>query len=133
MDMHEYVKEQGIRVEILEDFDYQRDEDGWEHRAFNLRLHRGQRSLTTKWRQGLGIHTSPDETPAEILNSLVWDAASYADAEDFEDFASSLGYDCDSRKAEKVYRECGKLHKRLVRFLGGDEEFQRVAYDIERL
>lgn len=43
--------------------------------------------------------------PADVMHSLVMDSL-VLDAGDFEEWASELGYDTDSRSAEKTYRAC---------------------------
>jgi len=38
----------------------------------------------------------------------------------FEDWASDLGYDAESRKAYRTYRRCIKMVPRVRKFLGDD-------------
>jgi hypothetical protein len=91
------------------------DDDGWEHYAYELRLSYMDQAgdthtLDTPWRAGMG-HESGDVDLADVLYSLVSD--SYFAGYDFEDFASELGYDTDSRKAfaqwEAVQDECRRF------------------------
>ncbi len=63
--------------------------------------------------------TIPD-TPilADVMCSLVWDAQSVADGQTFEDFADELGYDTDSREAERIYNGCRDEYFALIRLCG---------------
>lgn len=138
MNIEQYVKHNRITVEVVKDRGAQVDDSGWEHHHYKLMLVWNDGALSRKtpvfdWRQGYAIETVPQDTPAEVLDALVLDAACYLDAQDFEDFAESLGYDPDSRTAERVYMACGEVAKWLERFLGGRAELERVMYRIERL
>lgn len=87
--------------------------DGWNHHAFTVHFYAPNAAVVADgytvpecsidWRQGVAVKTDPD--PAEVLASA---ARNYADARGltFEDWAASLGYDTDSRKAEKIYDAC---------------------------
>jgi hypothetical protein len=46
----------------------------------------------------------------------------------FEQWAEDLGYNTDSRSAEKIYLECAKVRAQLIRLLGrkGFAEFQEL-------
>ena len=134
-DIRGYVESAGIAATVLEDHGILKDQDSWEHHSFTVRLdnprHGGH--MVTPWRQGLGITTHPGDTPAEIVDSLVSDAWSYLRSRSFEDWAGEFGYDTDSRKAEKIYQTLADLAPIVVAFLGGQDEFDHVATDIERL
>jgi hypothetical protein len=63
--------------------------------------------------------TIPDKpTLADVMSSLVMDAQSVADGQTFEDFADEMGYDTDSREAERVYNGCRDEYFGLVRLCG---------------
>jgi hypothetical protein len=53
----------------------------------------------------------------DVLYSLVMDS-SVLDESSFEDWASSLGYDTDSRNAETIYRACLEIALKLRAGLG---------------
>lgn len=55
----------------------------------------------------------------DVLYSLASDA-SVLDCSGFEDWASDLGYDTDSRKAEAIYRACLEIALKLRNTLGED-------------
>jgi hypothetical protein len=135
MDMREYAAQNGFRVEILEDLGLQtRDDDEWQHHAYRLRVHNAAGDhFDTPWRQGTGITTSPDEQAGDILDSLVSDAWDYQQADSFEEWADNFGYDTDSRTAEKLYNQCGATVEPVVRLLGGQEQFEYVATEVDRL
>lgn len=64
----------------------------------------------------------------DIFSCLISDAQSVQGAT-FEDWASDLGYDVDSRKAEKTYRSCQDEATNLQKFLG--RELFNAALDCE--
>lgn len=71
--------------------------------------------LTTYFSKGTG-HLEEPPTAAEVLDALIMD--SDAAETNFEDWADSIGFDPDSRKAEKIYETCRKQAKELMNFLG---------------
>jgi hypothetical protein len=56
-----------------------------------------------------------------VLEALLSDA-SVAGYDQFEEWAADLGYDPDSRKAEKVYQACVEQTAQLRQLLGDDFE-----------
>ncbi len=63
--------------------------------------------------------TIPDKPIlADVVCSLVLDAQCVADGQTFEDFADYMGYDTDSRKAERVYNGCRDEYFGLIRLCG---------------
>ena len=74
--------------------------------------------------------TIPDEpTLADVMSSLVWDAQSVADGQTFEDFADEMGYDTDSREAERVYNGCRDEYFGLIRLAGDLDELSQMFQD----
>ena len=110
-----------VRLEIVEFHGIQSDDEGWEHNSYSVRLTRGDESLNTPWRQGLGIKDSP--TASDVLSSLIMDAVGFANARNFEDWASEYGYDTDSRKAFATFELIDNLTDQL-RDLLGEEDFE---------
>jgi hypothetical protein len=110
------------------------DQDGWKHYAFNILFDSGDGQSSFDWRQGVGLverkhrmkldpRLRPDDPanmrpiqpkPAEVLGRV---CAEYLDARgtSFEDWANNLGYDSDSRKAERIYQECWDNEAKLFR------------------
>jgi hypothetical protein len=78
---------------------------------------------------GMGKRIDPPAF-AEVLASLAMDA-SVLDEATFEDWASSLGYEPDSRKAEAIYRACLEIALRLRSALGdnGLSDLREAAED----
>lgn len=70
------------------------------------------------WGSGLGKKLPPPSI-ADVLASLSLDA-SVLDEGGFENWAASLGYDTDSRKAEATYRACLEIALKLRGALGED-------------
>jgi hypothetical protein len=133
----EYVKAHGITVDVVKDNGRQIDETGWEHLAFNVRLGYAGRTLTVPWRQGMGITTHPVHMADSILDSLISDACAWQQAEDFEDFASEFGYETedpeDARRVRRIWQTIERLSPRVVALVGGQEEFDVLAYETDRL
>jgi hypothetical protein len=57
--------------------------------------------------------------PLDVIHSLVSDS-DVLDSGGFENWASDLGYDADSRKAEAIYRACLELALKMRASLGDD-------------
>lgn len=119
----------------VESLSYGRDEDGWEHNAYRVTLRYQGRQMTTPYKTGLGWTNAP--TAADVLESLLSDASSIENGNDFEDWASNYGFNPDSRKAEAIYKATVKQTNKLRRLLGddfdaavfpeGDEDSDQVA------
>lgn len=67
-----------------------------------------------------------------VLDCLASDAATVENARRFEEWAEELGYDPDSREAEKTFDVCVDAAKQLEDFLGRDA-YNTLLWDIERL
>lgn len=95
--------------------------DEWQQGANDWRvtLSYNGRSYTLDFWQGKGITDAPDA--AGVLECLLSDASG-AD-QSLEDWCGDLGYDTDSRKAERTWKACQRCALRLRRLLGSD--FQR--------
>jgi hypothetical protein len=77
-------------------------------------LKRGRKRLTIAYSQGPAIQEDP--AVQDVLGSLVMDST--CGEESFEDFCSSMGYDTDSRTAERLYRTVQTQTTKVQRFLG---------------
>ena len=66
----------------------------------------------------------------EVLDGLVIDAG--AGDLTFEEFCSELGYDTDSRRAEKTWRACRKVGRQTYKAFGS-ELFRVIQAEVERL
>lgn len=91
-----------------------------------------RRQMTTYFSMGLGLHGEPQA--ADVLDCLASDAAGVENAGDFEDWASEYGYDTDSRKAERIYKNCKRAANRLYKFLNSDSEiYNGLLFETEKL
>ena len=97
---------------------------------FKVTLRREGKQMTLYFSQGYGISGEPDA--ASVLNCLASDSSSVENSREFEEWASDLGYDPDSRKAEKIYNTCIKQAERLKKFLGNDL-YKILLWDTEGL
>lgn len=75
----------------------------------------GRGSENTFKRKAKAAAILPD--PVDVVWSLVMDS-SVLDESSFEDWANSLGYDTDSRKAESIYRACLEIALKLRNGIG---------------
>src|SRR5262249_20748491 len=115
-----------ITLEIVDGPEYSVEIDGdhaLNHNAYKVRLRYQGRSMTVPWKQGLGITDDPDVE--RVMESLLSDAATVENARSVEDWGEELGYDTDSRKAEKIFRAVESQTNRLSNLLG-DEYMARV-------
>ena len=120
------------------------DADGWskDARHWSVSLERTYwheqkeyptRSLKTEtfgtfFSQGSAHKAAP--TAEDVLDCLAIDADVLG--RDFEDWASDLGWDSDSRKAEKTFNICVEQSRKLQKFLGS-VEFRNLIENVERL
>jgi hypothetical protein len=94
--------------------------DQWQRDANGYRLiltYQGRQMSLDFW-QGWGISHDPDIEG--VIDCLLSDASG-AD-QSFENWCRDLGYDTDSRKAEKIYKQVVKQTLRLKNLLGDDFE-----------
>jgi len=87
------------------------------------------RQMTTYFSMGYG-HKGKEPKAEDILDCLASDSSGVN--QDFEDWAADLGYDSDSRKAERTYRVCIEQARKLELFLNY-EQYEELLYDTERL
>lgn len=106
------------------------DRDGWPFDAWKVTLRLGKRRYTVEYRMGTG-HAGRPPSVKTVVDSLVSDA-DLGEENSLEDFCGELGYDEDSRKAEKVYKACQGVAHRLRQFLGEEryEEYRYAERDI---
>ena len=84
--------------------------------------------LTTYFSKGL-LFNGEAPNVDEVLDCLASDAQGID--QEFEDWASDLGYDPDSRKAEKVYKNIQRESEKLKNLLG--EKAYKTLLEVERL
>lgn len=96
---------------------------------YRVTLKMGRRRLTTYFSQGYGIKDNP--TVVDVLYCLAEDAASIENTRSFEEWANNLGYDADSRKAEKIFKVVERQAEALKKFLG-DGLYNKLLWRTER-
>ena len=75
----------------------------------------GFKQMTLYYSQGYGIQGEP--TLESVLNCLISDSTC---GETFQEFCDNLGYDNDSRKAEKTFNTILKQTSKLKKLLGNN-------------
>ena len=86
--------------------------------------------MTVPFSMGFG-HNGKAPEAADVLSCLASDASSVSQS-DIEEWCRDMGYDTDSRKAERTYKICQKQAGRLKRFLG-DDLYDTLLYHTEQL
>ena len=129
--IQEFIKVNNIKV-TCNQITERKDDIAWPEGSthWNCKISHKENTMFVTFSQGSAISGEPEA--AEVLNAVACDAASYNDAKTFEDFADELGYDPDSRKAEKIYNACGKSADNLKTLLG-PELYEALLYDTEHL
>ena len=103
--------------------------ENWPHHRYSVSLVREDHrpySINTEFKSGIGNTTEP--TALDVLYSFI---ADLVNGESFEDWCGNLGYDTDSRKAEKVYLACLKQEENIKgMFTEAEiEELQKLLQD----
>jgi len=94
------------------------EQDHWD-----VVLKRGKAApLSTRFHMGIGLDGRAP-TAAAVVYSLMSDGR--AGELSFEEFCSEFGYDADSRRAEKIWKECKKIAPKIRKLLGA--HFERVT------
>lgn len=91
--------------------------DGFEGDHYKVTLKRTGHRMSLPFSKGYG-HTGAPPTAEEVLECLRSDACT--DGDTFEEFCFSLGYDSDSRKAERTFKALVRQNTKLHKFLGED-------------
>ena len=101
------------------------NEDGWEHDAWNVCVeHDGCPVWEGTYHCGIG-HGGKAPQLEDVLYSLIADS-DCLEYNGFEDWASCMGFDEDSRKAEKLYRDCCTQAREFLDGLCGPDELDRL-------
>lgn len=120
MTLKEFIEELGISLRCQR-IDRNRDMPDFEGDHWRVQLKRriagsrAPRTMTLTFSKGYG-HGGAEPTAAEVLECLRSDAF-YGEHNTFEEFCYELGYDPDSRKAEKTYHALRKSYGKLKRWL----------------
>lgn len=100
--------------------------DDWKKTAnkYKAKIIYNKKSMTIVFYTGSGWKKDP--VLDDILGSILQDIT-YLDY-GFEDFANEMGYDPDSRKAEKIYKEIQKQAKKINRIFSKEEQEELLVY-----
>jgi len=109
----EFCGEHNIRINV-EYADSNPNMDGKHMNHFKVTLKNGKKQFTLYYSQGFRICGDPT---AESVLSCLHSDQSCVDM-DFDDFCAEMGYDSDSRKAEKIYKAVISQSKKLEQFMG---------------
>jgi len=117
--LHDLAKGLRITVKYGANLDYEK-QDEWQQRAhgYHCTLKYKGRQYSFDFWQGEAITEEP--TAEGTLECLLSDAQ--AGSQDFEEFCGDMGYDTDSRKAERTWKACQKVSEGMQRLLGDDYE-----------
>lgn len=92
--------------------------DEWQRNAngYRVSFQYDRRRVSFDFWQGSGISHDPE--CSGVMECLISDAR--MGAETFHDFCADLGYDEDSRNAERTWKACQQIGNQLVRLFGAD-------------
>ena len=129
-DEREYIlKAMGVRLEWKQYANRTDNIGDWqpEARHFKFSIIRGSGAVISGWYSQGSAHKAPP-TLQDVISCLLMDTSDIE--QDFEDWASDLGFDPDSRKAEKMFKACQKTGEDLERMFGVQElEDMRTMFE----
>lgn len=132
----EFIAQHGITMTVERvDSNPNMDQDDWTKDSSHWRcvLHMNvgtmPAALEIPFSQGSALTTPP--TAEDVLDCLVSDASS-VDNTAFDDWAEEMGYDTDSRKAERTYNAIVEQTVSLRNMLGEDA-FNELVWTTDRL
>ena len=134
MTLEQFIAETGIVLtsEWVDRNPHMEDSDRMDNYKVKLRGKLlGNATMRLYYSKGVGLN-GIEPTADEVLDCLASDASGIENAGSFEDWCGECGCDTDSRKAEKIFKECEKQAERLRRFLGPDY-YATLLWNIERL
>ena len=106
----------GLKMQILSsEYKLHFDGDKQKRYVFKIKLIKGGKQYTFEFGQSIS-EGSNEPTLYSVLACLT-----KYDPETFEDFCENYGYDNDSRKAEKIYKEVVKEFNNMQRLFTSDE------------
>lgn len=80
-------------------------------RHYRVNMKRGDKIFTFHYSMGPAHTSGPDD--ADMFASLLLDSSGIECSCDFEDWCSDMGYDADSRRAERIYNACKEVAAQL--------------------
>lgn len=131
--IHDFVRKHGISISCTrtDKNPHMHADDKWQADHWKCSLKRkGGKRMTVHFSMGTG-HGGKQPTAEEVLSAIASDASSVVNASGFEDWASDLGFETDSRKAHKTYNTVKKQAASLKKFIG--DAYEELLYETEGL
>jgi len=100
----------------------------WPHFAYTITFSKGGRSMVVEWSCGADDKERERHAPnrdrrpqlPEVLASVCQESLE-AHEQSFDDWASTFGYDTDSRHAESIYRLCCERYHQAKGLVSGEQ------------
>jgi hypothetical protein len=127
--IQDFIKENGLDMYIEPSNSNPNNPDWKDANHYMIHLKNGSEQFTTYFSMGLGLKHQP--LIEYVLNCLANDAMTLENCPDFEDWAYELGYNPDSRKAEKIFNAVTNQSAKLRNFLGKDL-YEELLWDVKR-
>lgn len=74
---------------------------------YRVLIKRGNREMTIHYSQGPAHGTEPSDE--SVFHSLLTDSSDIESGYEFEEWCDNLGFDSDSRTAERIYKACEEI------------------------
>lgn len=130
----DFIKRFGLTTEVerLANRSDPADDKDWAKTASHWRItiHDGECEVPFVTEYSMGSACKGEPKLRDVLDSLCSDVI--PDGTTFEEWASDLGIDPDSRRGERIYRACQASTKKLRELLG-TEAFDLLVSGVERL
>jgi hypothetical protein len=133
MTLRRFIELHRLRMDVeWADSNPSMSDNDWSQSAnhYLCKLRCERRRMTVHFSQGPALTKEP--ALAEVLDCLSSDAVSVENSRSFEDWCAELGYDTDSRKAERTFEACKRQSSQLRRLLG-DEAYSILLWKTDRL
>jgi hypothetical protein len=115
MKLRTLIERDNVRADVRwTDRNPHMDCQDWPARHYVVTLKRQRRQMAVPFSCGLGIESEP--TAADVLDCLLSDY--YTADNTFDDWCAELGFNPDSRKAERTFKTVLRQSDRLATFLG---------------
>ena len=99
----------------------------FECNQWDITLYYKGREMETPFFTGLAIDVPEKD---DVISSLVLDC-NVKDYDEFENWADDMGYDTDSRQAEKIFNDSKVLCDKFIAFVGSEEDFKKLEKKYE--
>lgn len=106
--------------------------ENWNHHVIRVRSERTKKSVRFDFWQSLSETTIEKDTQALGALCCFLDDALSGDRT-FPEWCADLGYDTDSRKAEKAWKACVRCRERALRLFDDEAQFYQIAEEIREI